>query len=134
MLGLLSVLDALIDMPMPAIVQSLPFGRTCVTCSSTTPAVAACWSASRRSSPGDFLAAHRVFHNPTRSYLDAVAWAGDTAKHLFPAGGGGEPGVRTCSLVNARFRPSAGDAGPAADSGLSVGARCPMALSCLMRW
>ena len=83
-LGMFSVLDALIDMPMRAIAHSLPFPdhmRNALIDHAGAGRLLECIQAIEH---GDFLAAHQLVPNPTRCYLEAVAWTSDTAKHLFP--------------------------------------------------
>jgi c-di-GMP phosphodiesterase len=83
-LGLFSVLDALTDTPMRTIVESLPFPphmRDALIDHTGAGWLLECIQSIER---GDFLGAHRLLRNPTRHYLDSIAWADDTAKHLFP--------------------------------------------------
>ena len=83
-LGLFSVLDALTDMSMPTIVGLLPLPqhmRDALVNRAGAGRLLDCIEAIER---GDFLGAHELLSNPTRHYLDAVAWAEDAASHLFP--------------------------------------------------
>ena len=84
-LGLFSVLDALTDTPMQTILESLPFPpymRDALLDHAGAGWLLDCIQALER---GDFLGAHQLVRNPTRHYLDSVAWADNTAKHLFAA-------------------------------------------------
>jgi c-di-GMP phosphodiesterase len=90
-LRLFSVLDALTDMPMPTIAQSLPFPKHMREALIEHLGAGRLLECILALEHGNFIGAHELVNSPTRHYLDAVAWAEDTAKHLFPGADGGDP-------------------------------------------
>ncbi len=90
-LGLFSVLDALTDTPMPEIVQALPFPRHMREALIDHAGAGRLLDCIEAIEHGDFIGAHELLASPMRHYLDAVAWADDTVRHLFPEGEEPEP-------------------------------------------
>ena len=83
-LGMFSVLDALTDVPMQTIVDSLPFPdhvRDALVNHTGSGHLLDCIEAIER---GDFDQATDLAE-ASRHYAEALAWAEDKAKHLFPA-------------------------------------------------
>ena len=83
-LGMFSVLDALTDVPMQTIVDSLPFPDHVRDALVDHTGAGHLLDSIEAIERGDFDLVTEL-DEPSARYLESVAWAEDKAKHLFPA-------------------------------------------------